>query len=425
MTEAGLTRILAPPLLVLALAGAIQWWNPVGIQTAMSHALLRLWQGLEPSVAIALRPAAALPAETLALLATSGMAIILILRLRLYWAGLWTAMALTAGFETAWTLFITRHWLIDAATPGLGLVLVFLAGAMARTAQTRALRAWLKAAFFDSLPRAAVEKIIQKPALLRLSGETRTVSYLVCGIPRLVVLAGDYRNKPENFTNLANSVLSPLLDQVLAHGGTIDRISADGFAAIWNAPLDDPDHALHACEAAHAMVAAAHRHAPQLSVGIGVATGPVIAGSFGGRAYGVSGEAALLAARLQHLPLQYGPPVIVSQETKLAAEHGYAFLEVDYVATDTGQEPVKLYAMLGNPRARSSPKFRALSTFHDHIFNALRGQKWVEARGMIEQCRKLSGASQALYDLYLARIRYFEANPPGPEWDGAFRPVLK
>ena len=81
--------------------------------------------------------------------------------------------------------------------------------------------------------------------------------------------------------------------------------------------------------------------------------------------------------------------------------------------------------MLGNPQARSSPKFRALSTFHDHLFNALRGQQWSEARALIEQCRKLSGASQALYDLYLARIRYFRSNPPGPEWDGAFRPVLK
>ena len=27
--------------------------------------------------------------------------------------------------------------------------------------------------------------------------------------------------------------------------------------------------------------------------------------------------------------------------------------------------------------------------------------------------------------LYVARIRYFESNPPGPGWDGAFRPVLK
>ena len=45
-------------------------------------------------------------------------------------------------------------------------------------------------------------------------------------------------------------MMTPLLDQALAHGGTIDRLTADGFAAFWNAPLDDADHALHACEAA-------------------------------------------------------------------------------------------------------------------------------------------------------------------------------
>ena len=35
------------------------------------------------------------------------------------------------------------------------------------------------------------------------------------------------------------------------------------------------------------------------------------------------------------------------------------------------------------------------------------------------------GASQKLYDLHLARIAYFEANPPDADWDGAFRPILK
>jgi adenylate cyclase len=81
--------------------------------------------------------------------------------------------------------------------------------------------------------------------------------------------------------------------------------------------------------------------------------------------------------------------------------------------------------MLGNPLMRASPKFRALATFHEHIFNSLRTQQWEKARELIDQCRKLSGASQKMYDLHLKRIEYFEANPPGSEWDGAFRQVLK
>ena len=115
----------------------------------------------------------------------------------------------------------------------------------------------------------------------------------------------------------------------------------------------------------------------------------------------------------------------VSEATRKASERGFAFLEVDYLTCGAQDEPVKLYAMLGSPVMRASPKFRALLAFHDHIFQSLRTQQWDKARELIEQCRKLSGASQKLYDLHLTRIAYFQNNPPGENWDGAFRPILK
>ena len=70
-------------------------------------------------------------------------------------------------------------------------------------------------------------------------------------------------------------------------------------------------------------------------------------------------------------------------------------------------------------------KFRALTVFHDHIFQAIRKQHWQMARDLIAQCRRLSGASQKMYDLQLARIAYYEKYPPGENWDGAFRPILE
>jgi adenylate cyclase len=165
-----------------------------------------------------------------------------------------------------------------------------------------------------------------------------------------------------------------------------------------------------------------------VEIGIGISTGPAIAGGFkahGRTAYSVNGDCAVLAARIQQISGQYGPAVIVGEETRKSSERGFAFLEVDYIALGSHDEPVKLYAMLGNPVMRASPKFRALATFHDHIFQSLRAQQWQKARELIEQCRKLSGASQKLYDLHLARIAYFEDNPPSQDWDGAFRPILK
>jgi adenylate cyclase len=166
---------------------------------------------------------------------------------------------------------------------------------------------------------------------------------------------------------------------------------------------------------------------PPVEIGIGISSGPAITGGFrthGRTTYTAVGECAALASRIQALSATYGPAVILSEDTRKAAERGFAFLEVDYIAL--GEDaPVKLYAMLGNPVMRASPKFRALTTFHDHIFQSLRTQQWAKARELIAQCRMLSGASQKLYDLQLDRIARYEVNPPHADWDGAFRPVLK
>lgn len=303
-------------------------------------------------------------------------------------------------------------------------------------------RARLHEAFADSLNPIAIERIARKPQLLKLEGETRNVTYLVCGVRGFTALAATFKDDPVAFTRLLARVFHPLMDEALAHRGTVERISAEGFTCFWNAPLDDPEHAIHACEAASGMMEVIARindvvtHERRIDgtalapieIGIGISTGQAIAGGFrshGRTTYCAVGDCAVMARHIQELSGTYGPAVIVSEDTRKAAERGFAFLEVDFVETGIGPAAVKLYAMLGNPVMRASPKFRALSTFHDHIFQSLRTQQWDKTRDLIEQCRKLSGASQKLYDLQLSRIAWYETHSPGTDWDGAFRPVLK
>ncbi len=439
------TALLADTINPSALSGAVvivgggdRLQTPLGMQSR-AHVLAQAIANLATGN-VMIRPLLALPGEFLALL-ISGAATLLLLRRRwMLWAGLFAIASILSGFYASWFFFATRHWLLDAATPSIALFACFAGGALFRLGELHQARMGLRLAFADSLPRASIEKIAHSPGLLTIEGEIRAVTYLVCGVRGLAGLAAHYQHDPKAFTALLQQVLSPLLDQALAHGGTIDRLTADGFAAFWNAPLDDADHALHACEAANGMSIMAARVSehlaasangqpvPPLEIGVGIATGKVIAGAFGGQGrlgYSVNGEAPALAARLQALSGQYGPAVIVSDETQAAAARGFAFLEVDMIAAGATDAPVRLYAMLGNPVVRSSPKFRALITFHEHIFQSLRAQQWAKARALIEQCRKLSGASQMLYDLHLSRIRYFETHPPGQEWDGAFRQVIK
>jgi len=386
------------------------------------------------------RPAWARILEALVLLVL-GAAMILLLRFGLGWPAALVMAGSAAAGAGSWYLYAAHGLLADAATPILFLVLAFGAGAAAWIQDMRLAYAGLRMAFSDSLPRATIEKIARRPSLLKLEGETRTITYLVCGVRGLAGVAASYKDDAAGFTALMQKALSPLIDQALAHGGTIDRLTADGFAAFWNAPLDDADHALHACEAANGMAIMSARVTEELAqqrrdgelpaqveIGVGVATGPVIAGGYGGygrMVYSVNGDAVNLAQRLQALSHQYGPALIVADETRRLAERGFAFLEVDTIAAGASDPPVTLSAIMGNPVARASPKFRALTVFHDHIFQAIRKQHWQMARDLIAQCRRLSGASQKMYDLHLARIAYYEKHPPGENWDGAFRPILE
>jgi len=374
---------------------------------------------------VLVRPGWAPLAEAL-LLAAAGAATIFLLRFGLGWAAVLTMTATVLLSLGSWYLFASHGLLLDTATPVLFLGLVFAAGAITWLIRIHQAYAGLRLAFSDSLPHIALERIARHPHLLPMEGQRRIITYLVCRIGG----PAELENDPAAFAGRMHAVLTPLIDLALAHGGALERVSADGFAAFWNAPLDDGDHAQHACAAANSLAAAQMTDgaATGSAISIGIATGAVIAAAYGGHgrlSYGIHGDAVSLAQQAQALAGSHATPLIASNETRLLAERGFAFLEIDAIASEAKNAPAILYALMGDLAVRGSPKFRALSVFHDHIFAAIRKQNWRVARELIAQCRRLSGANQKLYDLHLARIAYYEKNPPGVDWDGAFRAVLE
>jgi adenylate cyclase len=105
--------------------------------------------------------------------------------------------------------------------------------------------------------------------------------------------------------------------------------------AFWNAPLDDPDHALHAAEAALDMLAAIDRlnrdlqaeaaqtgeTLPLLKIGIGINTGPCVVGNMGSERrfdYSALGDAVNLASRLESASKDVGVPLLIGEATAAA-----------------------------------------------------------------------------------------------------------
>ena len=107
--------------------------TPLGLQTRAAVVA----EGIENLVAgsVLKRPDFAIAAEFWNLILLGGFALLLMARLRSHWAGLFTALAVAAGFYGSWFAFVRAHILLDAATPGVALILVFAVGAIMRSVE--------------------------------------------------------------------------------------------------------------------------------------------------------------------------------------------------------------------------------------------------------------------------------------------------
>ena len=54
---------------------------------------------------------------------------------------------------------------------------------------------------------------------------------------------------PQTLADLLNEYLTDMTDIIHSQHGTLDKYIGDAIVAFWNAPVDQPDHALRACRA--------------------------------------------------------------------------------------------------------------------------------------------------------------------------------
>ena len=333
--------------------------------------------------------------------------------------------------------------MFDTANASLSVLLTVIAGLFSQASRkpeprTRAAVARPAA----QAEPAAAETAPPRPAP---AGETLALTSLSCGLRRASVLARFHDADATGFMRLAESVMAPLIQDLAAHGAWINRFDGTSFSAQWPAAENDA-HADAACDAAGRLILAiataneglaqqwpqgngpGGSPIPALEIGIGLATGACLVGAIrAGSHIGLCAvaESGVTAERMGLISERYGSAAIASDTVCAAVQRAHAFLEADFLVLDPGSAPVRLYALLGNALVRANPKFRAVATFHEHIFHSIRTRQWEKARALIAQCRKISGANPKLYDLHLSRIAWYEANPPPPDWDGAFRQPLR
>jgi adenylate cyclase len=360
-----------------------------------------------------------------------------IARVPVFWIAGVAIAAVAVALGVSWYSFTQWKWLLDPVAPSLNIAFVFAAASLVKFMRTEAERRTVRSAFAQYLPPDVVESIANDPSQLKLGGQTRELSIMFCDIKGFTPIAESFRADPQGLTRLINRALTPLSREVLNHRGTIDKYIGDCVMAFWNAPIDDAEHATHACECSLAMMDAlivlnqeltaegfykSHKVNP-IDVSIGINTGVCVVGNMGSELrfdYSALGDAVNVSARIQSFCGNYGFPIAIGEDTEIIVADKFAFLEIDYIAVKGRATPTHIYALMGHAHVRETRTFQDLETALQALFAAFRTKQWDEARRAIAVGRTIHGAPSAIFDTYESRIAHYELEPPPEHWDGAW-----
>jgi adenylate cyclase len=199
-------------------------------------------------------------------------------------------------------------------------------------------------AFVD--PQLA-ERVLEEGTVLE--GEEVEVTVLFVDIREFTAFA-ERASAAEVVTEL-NAFYELVVPVLVRHGGHANKFVGDGLLAVFGAPDALPDHADRGVAAALEMAEVVHRrYRGRLRIGIGVNSGPVVAGTIGGGGrveFTVIGDTVNTAARVEALTRETDDAVLVTEATcrLLTRDHG-GFAERGEVALRGRSEPVQVRAAL-------------------------------------------------------------------------------
>jgi adenylate cyclase len=339
----------------------------------------------------------------------------------------------------AWYWFLNHDILIDTTFPLGTAAFLYFALVFVNYLREQQQRQQIRSAFGLYLSPLLVEELVRSPDKLKLGGEQRRMTFLFSDVRGFTTISEYYKDDPQQLTSVMNRYLTPMTNAIIERKGTIDKYIGDAIMAFWNAPLDDPEQELNACEASLEMLArlkvlneAFEREAQEsggrylpIRIGIGINTGLCVAGNMGSDFkfnYSVLGDSVNLASRLEGRSKDYRLPIILGANTAIAAKQKFATLEIDLITVKGKTKPEAVFTVLGRTDVRESAEFREISDFNARMLTSFRKQDWDGALAAIEICRKVGSSFGlgGLYDVYVERIAEFRKHPPAADWDGVF-----
>jgi class 3 adenylate cyclase len=132
---------------------------------------------------------------------------------------------------------------------------------------------------------------------------------------------------PSDIIDMLNDYYALMFEAITGQGGAVNQMIGDGLMAIFGAPVWYEDHCARAVKAALEMLELlegfnqdrAAQGKPQIKIGIGIATGKMVAGFTGTQhraTYTCVGDTVNLAARIENHTKDAGQPILIDRNTR-------------------------------------------------------------------------------------------------------------
>ncbi len=286
----------------------------------------------------------------------------------------------------------------------------------------------IKKQFGTYLSPDLVARLQKQPELLQLGGTEQELSIMFTDVRGFTTISEHYGKDVQGLTSIMNRYMTAMTKAILENKGTLDKYIGDAQMAFWNAPVDNPKHALDAVKTAFQMLDALKEFnneitgegVPAFGMGLGINTDTVVVGNMGSDQrfdYTCLGDGVNLAARLEGQSKPYGVKIIIGPKTAEYVRNQYQVIELDLIAVKGKTEPARIYTVV-------EKKDTAAERAHNRFLEAYRNGEWGRAMSMAYEMGPLwKGELKGYYEAMLDRMNSMKEAPAN--WDGIYRATSK
>ncbi|MBI9103496.1 MAG: hypothetical protein JEY99_13845 [Spirochaetales bacterium] len=275
------------------------------------------------------------------------------------------------------------------------------------------------------VPSKLVKQLIKSGQEVSIGGVSKELTFLFSDIEGFTSIAEN--TTPENLMKRLSDYFEVLSREIRLKEGTIDKFIGDAVMAFWNAPMDDPNHAVHACEAGIAIqnvlaemnIMWTEKGVPAFFTRMGINTGQAVVGNMGSMDrmnYTAIGDSVNSCSRLESINKLYGTNIIIGDSVVEKIDSRFLYRPLENIIVKGKTVPQAIYELIGYKSEVKNEEEDFAELFTEG-FNSYYKGEWMNALSFFQKASPIRPEDRALLSFKKSCVELL-ASPPPEDWTG-------